>query len=74
MFWRPGCPFCVKLRATLAVRGVHAEWRNIWTDDEARAFVRAANQGNETVPTVTVAGQTLTNPSWRQLKSALSTA
>lgn len=68
VFWRPGCPFCVKLRAVLALHGVDAEWRDIWEDEEARAIVQAANQGNETVPTVRVGGDvTLTNPSWSEL-------
>jgi mycoredoxin len=52
VFWRPGCPFCMKLRATLALRNVKVRWINIWEDDEARQFVREANGGNETVPTV----------------------
>lgn len=74
VFWRPGCPFCLKLRATLLLRGVRADWRNIWADDEARAIVAAANGGDEIVPTVRVGDATLTNPSWRELKSALQRA
>ncbi len=74
VFWRPGCPFCLKLRADLAARGVRAQWRNIWEDPEARAVVQAANHGNETVPTVRVGATTLTNPSWRQLRGLLGDA
>lgn len=60
VFWRPGCP---SLRSDLSRRGVVATWRNIWQDEGACAQVRAANSGNETVPTVRVGAQVLTNPS-----------
>ena len=63
VFWRPGCPHCSSLRRDLARRGIDATWRNIWQDDQARAQVRAANGGNETVPTVRVGTEILTNPS-----------
>ncbi|MGH3494719.1 MAG: glutaredoxin family protein [Sciscionella sp.] len=71
MLWRPGCPHCAKLRRELARRGVSTRWRNIWQDDAARSLVRAANNGNETVPTVRIGDRTLTNPSWRQLAPLL---
>lgn len=67
VFWRPGCPYCMKLRGVLALHRVDATWRDIWADDDARAIVRAANQGDETVPTVRVGDVTLTNPSWSEL-------
>lgn len=67
VFWRPGCPFCMALRADLAARRVKAEWRNIWEDEEAAALVRSANRGNETVPTVRVGTAFLTNPSGREV-------
>lgn len=70
IFWRPGCPFCSRLRRVLSRHGVEAQWRDIWVDEDARAVVRAANRGNETVPTVRIGGatgRTLTNPSWREL-------
>lgn len=63
VFWRPGCPYCASLRRGLARRGIDATWRNIWEDDQARAQVRAANGGNETVPTVRVGTKVLSNPS-----------
>jgi uncharacterized protein (DUF427 family)/glutaredoxin len=71
VLWRPGCPYCSSLRAELAAREVQARWRNIWTDREARELVRAANSGSETVPTVLVGGQALTNPTWRDLAPLL---
>ncbi|MEV7779675.1 hypothetical protein [Kitasatospora sp. NPDC088351] len=44
---------------------------NIWRDPEAAAFVRSVADGNETVPTVTVAGRAMVNPSKRQLMEAV---
>ncbi len=67
MFWRPGCPYCSTLRRVLSRRQVPAIWRNIWTDESARSFVRSVNAGNETVPTVRIGAQVLTNPNWEQL-------
>ena len=70
VFWRPGCPFCMKLRVNLALRRVKVQWHNIWEDDAARQFVREANGGNETVPTVRIGETVLTNPSWQQIRDA----
>lgn len=69
VLWRPGCPFCVKLRMGLMLLGVRATWRNIWDDPEASALVRAHNQGNETVPTVRIGSVVLTNPSAGKVRS-----
>ena len=65
--WRPGCPFCVKLRSALRVRGVNTTETNIYTDGDAAARVRAAAGGNETVPTVFIGSKALVNPSARQV-------
>ncbi|MEU6848659.1 glutaredoxin domain-containing protein [Actinacidiphila alni] len=62
VFWRPGCAYCLRLRIRLGLRGGRAHWVNIWRDAEAAAAVRAVNDGNETVPTVVVAGTAYTNP------------
>ncbi|MEU3605174.1 glutaredoxin domain-containing protein [Streptomyces sp. NPDC035033] len=62
VYWRPGCPYCVRLRVRLGGRARRAHWVNIWRDPEAAAAVRAANGGDETVPTVLVAGRPHTNP------------
>lgn len=74
VFWRPGCVFCLMLKTALAAKGISAEWRNIWEDEEAREIVRAANGGNETVPTVRYDGRTLTNPSGKQVAELISVA
>ncbi len=71
VFWRPGCPFCSGLRRDLRRRGIEAEWRNIWSDEQARAFVRSANGGDETVPTVRVGTVVLTNPSGAEVAALL---
>jgi mycoredoxin len=67
VFWRPGCPFCAALRTSLRLRRVRATWRNIHDDEEARDIVRAANGGNETVPTVRIGTVVLTNPGGREV-------
>lgn len=72
IYWRPGCPFCVRLEAYLGKDGSKATWRNIWEDDEAREFVAMVNDGNEVVPTVVIDGRPYTNPSPKAVKEALS--
>lgn len=71
VYWRPGCPFCTRLR--LAVRGdrEQARWVNIWQDDEGRAYVASVNDGNETVPTVVIDGVPHTNPDPSLVRDAL---
>lgn len=62
IFWRPGCVFCMRMRASLGRTGRKAAWISIWRDADAAAFVRTANEGNETVPTVLFPGGPETNP------------
>jgi mycoredoxin len=62
VFWRPGCGFCMQLERTLGNSGVQYVRRNIWEDEEAAAFVRSVNNGNETVPTVVIGSEVYTNP------------
>ncbi len=62
IYWRPGCPFCARLKSSLGSAGKHAQWVNIWQDKEAAEFVRSVNDGNETVPTVVLDGNPITNP------------
>ncbi|MFI6962721.1 glutaredoxin domain-containing protein [Streptomyces sp. NPDC050255] len=69
VYWRPGCPYCMKLRLRLAKR--RRTEVNIWRDPEAAAFVRSVADGNETVPTVTVGGKAMVNPSMRQVQEAV---
>lgn len=63
IYWRPGCPFCIRLRLALGRRVHRACLVNIWADDAAAAFVRDVNGGSETVPTVILRnGDAVTNP------------
>lgn len=62
IYWRPGCGFCQRLKGHLGKDGARATWVNIWQDDEAAAYVRSVNDGNETVPTVVIDGVAHTNP------------
>ena len=62
VYSRPGCPYCVLLRHGLRRRRIPFTEVNIWRDPDAAAAVRVAADGNETVPTVHIAGQWLVNP------------
>ncbi|GGX99371.1 membrane protein [Streptomyces minutiscleroticus] len=62
VYWRPGCTYCLRLRVRLGPSARRLHWVDIWRDPEGAAVVRAANDGNETVPTVVVAGRPHTNP------------
>jgi len=62
VYWRPGCQYCLLLRARLGRLAGRAHWVNIWADPDGAAAVRAIAEGNETVPTVVVAGQGHVNP------------
>ncbi len=62
IYWRPGCTFCLALRARIGKYADRAAWVNIHEDPEAAAYVRGVNQGNETVPTVVINGEAHTNP------------
>jgi mycoredoxin len=73
MYWRPGCVFCLDLLLRLTFTRLRYRKVNIGKDPRARAFVRSVAAGNETVPTVVVAGRVLVNPSKRQLIEAVRT-
>jgi uncharacterized protein (DUF58 family) len=62
VYWRPGCTYCLRLRIRLGRQARRVHWVDIWRDPAGAAVVRAANQGDETVPTVVVAGRPHTNP------------
>lgn len=67
VYWRPGCPFCMMLRARLAPTNLPVKEVNIWQHPEAAARVRSVADGNETVPTVFVGDQAMVNPSAKQV-------
>ncbi|WP_437089505.1 glutaredoxin domain-containing protein [Streptomyces sp. enrichment culture] len=72
VYWRPGCRYCLRLRLRLGRDARRLHWVDIWRDPEAAAAVRAANDGNETVPTVVVAGRPHTNPDPEWVRARLS--
>jgi mycoredoxin len=74
LYARPGCPFCTMLRSALRAEKISYTERDIWQDDEAAAAVRAAANGNETVPTVNIGDVWMVNPSIQQVRKALEAA
>ena len=62
VYWRPGCPFCSRLRQDLRVMGLPAREANIWADPSAAARVRTIADGDETVPTVVADERAFVNP------------
>ncbi|MFC1417714.1 glutaredoxin domain-containing protein [Streptacidiphilus cavernicola] len=71
LYARPGCPYCARLRRALRGRGLAFTETDIWSNPQAAAFVRSAANGNETVPTPTVAGHTMVNPSAAEALAAV---
>jgi mycoredoxin len=72
VYWRPGCPYCLRLRIRLGRHARRLHWVDIWRDPAGAAAVREANDGNETVPTVVVAGRPHTNPDPEWVREQLS--
>lgn len=72
VFWRPGCTYCLRLRIRLGRSARRLHWVDIWRDPAGAAAVREANDGNETVPTVVVAGRPHTNPDPAWVREQLS--
>jgi mycoredoxin len=71
-YWRPGCPYCLRLRIRLGRSARRLHWVDIWRDPAGAAAVRAANNGDETVPTVAVAGEAYVNPDPKWVRALLS--
>ena len=69
LYTRPGCPYCLTLRAGLRRSGLAFREINIWDDPDAAAFVRSVADGNETVPTVVVGDVHMVNPSARRVRA-----
>lgn len=72
VYFKPGCPFAIRLRASLSLHRVPHVAVQFRHDEEGAARVRDVNDGNEISPTVHVAGRWLTNPGWRQVRDATS--
>lgn len=70
VYWRPGCGFCARLFHDLDAAGHTYERINIWDDPAAAEFVRSVANGSEIVPTVSVGGRSMVNPSARDVLTA----
>ncbi|GGT15412.1 membrane protein [Streptomyces chromofuscus] len=71
VFWRPGRTYCLRLRIRLGRKARQVHWAGIRRDPAGAAAVRAADDGNETAPTVFVAGRPHTNPDPEWLRALL---
>ncbi len=73
IYWRDGCPHCLRLRVAVRRHAGRATWVDIRADPDAAAYVRTTNEGRfETVPTVVIDGVAQTNPSPGLVKEALT--
>ncbi len=73
IYWRDGCPYCLRLRWAVRKSGSRATWVDIWADPDAAAYVRTTNDGgNEVVPTVVIDGVAHTNPDPGTVRAALA--
>ncbi len=70
VYYKPGCPFGIRLRTALTLRRVPHRSVRFRTDEAGAALVREVNGGHEISPTVHVAGRWLTNPAWREVRDA----
>ncbi|MGI9596522.1 MAG: glutaredoxin family protein [Acidimicrobiales bacterium] len=71
-YWRPGCPFCSMLERDLNAARIPLAKHNIWDDPAAADFVRSVAGGDETVPTIFVAGRAMVNPPAAQVTELLN--
>ena len=72
LYWRPRCPYSALLKARLRLARIPFDAVNIWEDSEAAGIVRSVNDGDELVPTVRIGERFLSNPSFREVRAALS--
>lgn len=71
-YWRHGCVYCINLQWQLRRTSLEYTRVNISRHPEAAAFVRSVADGNETVPTVTVGGHAMVNPSKAEVLAAVA--
>ncbi|WP_167305877.1 glutaredoxin domain-containing protein [Nocardioides euryhalodurans] len=74
VYFKPGCPFGIRLRTALTLHGVSHRSVRFRDDEVGAARVREVNDGNEVSPTVLVEDRWLTNPGWREVRDAGSNA
>src|SRR5690606_37214286 len=72
MYSTPWCGYCHRLKGQLDREGITYEVVDIEQQPEAAKIVEAANNGNQTVPTLVYSdGSAQTNPSLAQVKAKL---
>ena len=67
VFYKPGCPFGIRLRAALTLHRVPFRSVRFRDDETGAAAVRTTTGGYEISPTVHVHDHWLPNPSWREV-------
>ena len=73
MYTTPWCGYCHRLKGQLDREGITFEIVDIEQSPEAADIVEAANNGNQTVPTLVYSdGTAHTNPSLMQIKAKLA--
>ena len=70
LYYKPGCPFGIRLRAALTARRIPHTSVRFRDDEDGAAQVREATGGLELSPTVHVNGQWLANPRWYEVVRA----
>jgi glutaredoxin len=71
VYYRPGCPFAIRLRVALTLRRIPFVSVRFRDDEAAAAKVRDINDGNEISPTVRIGGTYLTNPPARAVAARM---
>jgi glutaredoxin len=75
VYFKPGCPFGIRLRTALTLHRVPYRAVRFRDDEDGAAKVREVNDGNEISPTVYAGGGLwLTNPGWREVREAFIAA
>ena len=72
VYYKPGCPFGIRLRIALRMRNIPYVGMRFSDDEIGAAAVRAVNGGQEISPTVRVGDVWLTNPRSRQVAAAMA--
>jgi len=73
MYTTPWCGYCHRLKSQLDREGISYDVVDIEQQPEAAQLVEAANNGNQTVPTLIYSdGTAQTNPSLAQVKDKLA--
>ena len=74
VYYKPGCPFGIRLRLSLLLHGVPFRPVRFRDDEEGASRVREVAHGCEISPTVHVNGRWLTHPHWSEVRQAVDEA